>query len=179
MGVCSRHAMALGDGFAVASRHGSCSRGPTVCFSWPHESTNTGLARSPDPHIACFARSSSRELRTSQWTVLPHAPPPMLPLSETAFSSPHPRVNFGLRRAAGRDACRHEVHEHLCDHTFSSLCKLPDPAAAVRGPKSVLGWLLFGQTWSDPRIHRSAPPRRPKSFSKPSEFLGRDETCLF
>ena len=38
--------MALGDGFAVASRHGSCSRGPA------QQSTNSRLAR--------FARSGTR-----------------------------------------------------------------------------------------------------------------------
>ena len=99
-------------------------------------------------------------------------------LSTTAFLSPAPRVNFGRRRAAGRGASRQKVLAHLWPHTGSSLRTLPVPAAAVRGPQSVLIHVLFGETLFDPLIHRSRPPARPKSFSKPSEFLGRDYLTL-
>ena len=87
------------------------------------------------------------------------------------------RVQISSPAGSGRGASHHKVHVHLCDHTFFNICNPPDPAAAVRGPRSVLRWVLFGQTVADPRIHRSAVPPRPKSFSKPSSFLGRDYLC--
>ena len=61
-----------------------------------------------------------------------------------ASSSSQPRSNLFARRGSGRGASHHNVLGHLCDHTFSSPRTLPDPAAAVRGPRSVLGWVLFG-----------------------------------
>ena len=75
--------MALGDGFAVASRHGSCSRGPA------QQSTNSRLARfaRSEGQLACIARSPSRWLRTARRTDLPStlSPPNRVPLSRTAF----------------------------------------------------------------------------------------------
>ena len=69
-------------------------------------------------------------------------------------------------RGSGRGASHHKVHVNSCDHTFSSPRTLHDPAAAVRGPRSVLGWVLFGQTVADPRIHRSAARPGPSHSQK-------------
>ena len=147
----SAAAMALGGGFAAASRHDSCSRGPE------HATWHTGLARcarSGDAAGRRPARPSQRRPRTSQC-----APPPKPLPALHAVSSPQPRPNLFARRAGGRGPTRQREDAQFCGHTGSSLRTLPDRAAAVRGPKSVLIHVLFGQTLWTPGFTGRHPRR--------------------